>query len=493
MDSDITWPSSAARRVCEPGPDASPISENARSTAATVSDGADAAGGTVESAAQPTPIRRCRSSPDSHATTARTSSVSAAHSSAASRFVFAERALVVATSADASATSTRRVTGPRRSSASAALYRRMALVRFVSRIDVFLPGDVVERAPGLWDHLKAMWQPLDLGTERMRDRIEAATFVYELRNAFESLEIDNARSLVVDGTTVFHDSRGVDGDLPDMVLALSDHVSLFGERSQELRLSVEHEEAGLRMILDAIVTPEHGREAPSARLVIVGQLVELDPRPGESAAAYRARLEPLVTDVKLARTLRLQFGAFVSRVQEALGRTFDETRLEVSTEVLEADAMVREEVTAPASEPAPSSAPARREPVASAPVHTVDTAAPARNFTITSDARISALVSGPPPFAVRRRRIEEIEDEVIAALCECERTGAGSIPLAVARRIEEANRLIRDHNRYYPVERNLPTDPATGGLLEMGEPWLPTPALTIDGLRARAHDRARGA
>jgi hypothetical protein len=364
----------------------------------------------------------------------------------------------------------------------------MISVRFASRIDLFLPGDVVERAPGVLDRLKAMWHPLDLGTDRMRDRIEAATFVYELRNALESLGIHNARSLVVDGTTVFHDTRGLDGDLPDLVLALSDHVSLFGDRSKELRLSVEHEEAGLRMVLDATVTSEHGRDAPSARVVVTGQLVELDPRPGESADAYRARLEPLVTDVTLAKTLRLQFGAFMSRVQESLGRAFDETRLEVASEVLEADSMAREQVSDPATEAVQSEpAPPVRPVSTGSGSRPANTAAPARNFTITSEARIAALISGPPPFAVRLRRIEELEEEVTAALRACERAGTSSIPLAVARRIEEANALIHDHNRYYPVERNLPVDPATGGLLEMGEPWRPKRGLTIDGMRERAH------
>ncbi len=114
-------------------------------------------------------------------------------------------------------------------------------MRFVSRIDVFLPGDMVERSPGVWDRFKSIWHPVDLGTDRMRDRIEGATFVYELRGALDELGIDNARSLVVDGVTVFHDARKVEGDLPDLLLALSDHVSLFGDRSQELRaLSVEH-------------------------------------------------------------------------------------------------------------------------------------------------------------------------------------------------------------------------------------------------------------
>lgn len=346
-------------------------------------------------------------------------------------------------------------------------------MRFVSRIDVFLPGDVVARAPGVWDRFKAIWAPVDLGTDRIRDRIEGATFVYELRGALDELGIDNARSLVVDGTTVFHDARRVEGDLPDLLLALSDHVSLFGDHSQELRLSVEHEEAGLHVVIDAAVTSEHGKETPSARIDVVGQASELNPRRGESAADYRTRIEPLVSDPKVATTLRLQFGAFVSRFQEALGRVFAETRFDVTTEMHDAAALPREPAAAPvrALRHAPPSA---------------DTAAPVRNFTLSTEARIGALLAGPPPFAVRLKRLEELEAELIAALCACERSGASSMPIAVARKIEEANGLIRDHNRFYPVERNLPIDARTGELLDMGEPWKPRASLTIDGLRAQA-------
>jgi hypothetical protein len=354
-------------------------------------------------------------------------------------------------------------------------------MRFVSNIDVFLPGDIVTRAPGVWDRLKAMWAPVDLGTDRMRDRIEGATFVYELRAALDELGIDNARSLVVDGVTVFHDARRVTGDLPDLLLALSDHVSLFGDRSQELRLSVEHEEAGLQLVIDAAITSEHRGDAPSARIDVVGHASEVNPRRGESAADYRARIEPLVRDAKLGKTLRLQFGAFVSRLEEALGRVFTETRFEVKTEVQDAASLP---FVQPLAEAPPAPRAARIEA----------TAAPIRNFTLTTEERIGALLTGPPPYAVRLRSIESLEDELVAALAACEAAGASSIPIGVARKIEQANNLIREHNRWYPVERNLPMDATTGALLDMGEPWKERAILTIDGLRARARRRfdARG-
>ncbi len=47
-------------------------------------------------------------------------------------------------------------------------------MRLSSRIDVFLPGDSIERAPQLWDRLVALWAPVDLRTDRVRDRLEAA-------------------------------------------------------------------------------------------------------------------------------------------------------------------------------------------------------------------------------------------------------------------------------------------------------------------------------
>jgi hypothetical protein len=71
-------PSNAARRACAPLPDTAPMSEKVASTPATVSEAWDAAGGRERSAAQPTPICRCRNSPESHDTTIATTATSGA-------------------------------------------------------------------------------------------------------------------------------------------------------------------------------------------------------------------------------------------------------------------------------------------------------------------------------------------------------------------------------------------------------------------------------
>jgi len=80
---------------------------------------------------------------------------------------------------------------------------------------------------------------------------------------------------------------------------------------------------------------------------------------------------------------------------------------------------------------------------------------------------------------------------VIDTLIELGAVDGPTIPIAVARSVEEINRLIGDHNRYYPVERNLAIDVRSGQLLDMGEPWKPMAEITVDALRkrARAGDR----
>jgi len=111
--------------------------------------------------------------------------------------------------------------------------------------------------------------------------------------------------------------------------------------------------------------------------------------------------------------------------------------------------------------------------------------APARNFTLTLAERVRAL-AGPPAYSVRKRAMEDLEDRILKRLRE--------LPLDVATRTSRRDMarlidLVERHNRYYPVEANLPMEPLTGVLLDCGEPWKPLPFPTIEAL----YDRARSA
>lgn len=106
-----------------------------------------------------------------------------------------------------------------------------------------------------------------------------------------------------------------------------------------------------------------------------------------------------------------------------------------------------------------------------------DTASPPRNFTLTGAERASALIAGPPAWAIRKRNIEDIFEELVRALRE-DKTRTTKIDAKIAL----LNTLITKHNQYYPIEANLPFDMKTGRLLEGGKPWSKMPLVTYESL-----------
>ena len=102
----------------------------------------------------------------------------------------------------------------------------------------------------------------------------------------------------------------------------------------------------------------------------------------------------------------------------------------------------------------------------------VSSASPPRNFTIPLAERIRGL-HGPPAYSVRLREIEDIEARLEKRLGELfakalragvDRAGARADALRRVSKKEHARLvdLVDRHNRYYPVEANLPMDPVRG-------------------------------
>jgi hypothetical protein len=108
-----------------------------------------------------------------------------------------------------------------------------------------------------------------------------------------------------------------------------------------------------------------------------------------------------------------------------------------------------------------------------------DTNAPARNFKLSVEERLRAYVQGVPSHIRRRRRIEDLEARLVERLAE-EAAADVTADLALL------NDLIDRHNRYYPIEANLPVDLRTGRVVERGAPWRPLPAVDVAALSARA-------
>jgi hypothetical protein len=108
---------------------------------------------------------------------------------------------------------------------------------------------------------------------------------------------------------------------------------------------------------------------------------------------------------------------------------------------------------------------------------------PQRNFTLTLAERVRAL-EGLPAHLYRMGQIERMTltalDELRALVHagadepRLRRHAASKLPLA------RLNDLIDKHNRYYPIEANLPIDPETGGARD----FVPLEPVTVDWLLA---------
>lgn len=118
---------------------------------------------------------------------------------------------------------------------------------------------------------------------------------------------------------------------------------------------------------------------------------------------------------------------------------------------------------------------------------------PPRNFTLTTEQRVRALAQGVPIYAERKRRIEDLEAAMVKKLCEHydKLVAEGVAPDAARRDVHEraravdlsrVNALIEKHNRYYPIEANLPVDPRTGAYLLFGRRWHPERPWTLERL-----------
>ena len=130
-----------------------------------------------------------------------------------------------------------------------------------------------------------------------------------------------------------------------------------------------------------------------------------------------------------------------------------------------------------------------------------ETASPQRNFTLATEDRVRAIAGGPPAFMKRLRAIEDLEEGIVRTLVTaCEKALDEGLPrdaLATharasvpARAYERLVDLVARHNRYYPIEANLPMRPRTGELVDRtGEAWRPMVARTVEELVTRAIDR----
>lgn len=203
-------------------------------------------------------------------------------------------------------------------------------MKLFGAIAVYVQAEDILRAPGFFEKIKrAFGGKPDLRTGRVRAALEATAVVEAARDALRRIGVTNAIALVVDDTVLFQDKDGHKDDLGDLMVAFYDNESVFGQGFRELRLAVEHHEAGLHLVLELQARPEHPMGAAAVRVVVSGRIEALTPRPGEDAETYRKRAEPVATNAAALETYRMQFNAFIDRVRDALAAAMPTARVEV--------------------------------------------------------------------------------------------------------------------------------------------------------------------
>lgn len=113
---------------------------------------------------------------------------------------------------------------------------------------------------------------------------------------------------------------------------------------------------------------------------------------------------------------------------------------------------------------------------------------PARMFRLSLGERLRALVVGVPAYIRRKRLIEDLLEAKLQELRDLRAQGATDEQLharAQAFDLRRINELVDRHNRYYPIEANLPLDPRHGEMLERGQRWMPLDHVTPDTLLER--------
>lgn len=230
-------------------------------------------------------------------------------------------------------------------------------MRLCGQIHITVRGDIVTRDPTLLEKLKrGLGGKVNLATDRMENQLEATAVVDGVRRALGKLGVGNALSLVIDDTVVFQDADGKPDDLPDLVLTLSEHASVFGRGFRELRFAAEHEEGGLHLVIETRARTQHHRDEPAAVVSVGGRMRALEAQKGESAEAYRARVEPLLKDATSFETARHAFESFVHRLEGGLRAAMPEATIE-------------EKKTEARLVKAPERAPAAPEVVPTTPMH----------------------------------------------------------------------------------------------------------------------------
>jgi len=203
-------------------------------------------------------------------------------------------------------------------------------MKLYSTVRVDMKEHEIVRQPGVFARLqRAFGGEPQLATGRVRAALEAAMLVDAQRRALAELGATDAVALVLDDLVLFEDRDRRPDDLGDLFLAFHEYAPAIDADFRLLRLTVEHREAGIHYVIEMQARTEYAKGESPVRVIVSGRIAALEPARGETADAYRARVEPLLQDRGLFHVAQASFDSFVARIRDALARALPDGQVSV--------------------------------------------------------------------------------------------------------------------------------------------------------------------
>lgn len=194
-------------------------------------------------------------------------------------------------------------------------------MKFYSVIRVEMDEHEILRQPGVIARLRRTFggEP-QLATGKMRAALEASMLIDAQRRALAEVGAHDAVALVVDDLVLFEDRDRRPDDLGDLFLAFHEYAPAIDADFRILRLTVEHLEAGVHYVIELQARTEYAKGDSPVRVIVSGRMAALEPKKGETADSYRARVEPILQDRVAFEVAQASFDSFVARVRDATAR-----------------------------------------------------------------------------------------------------------------------------------------------------------------------------
>jgi len=189
-------------------------------------------------------------------------------------------------------------------------------------VTVDLPSAEVRESRGLLGWLLGSSQ----GSGKEALTVSKLRLVEQLIYGFREAGVDDVISLMFDDDVAYLDCEGRDKDLEEL------HDAARGEAGKSknfdlMFLTLEHQSAGLRTLIDARVQREVALGEEELSIILSSRLLALAPRGDEHAQAYGERLRRQAFDEGALDAAREALDALASRLAEALQQTFERSAM----------------------------------------------------------------------------------------------------------------------------------------------------------------------